>query len=80
MKNKMRKSILQRLMSDDNPIVWGCVVQIIILAVIASCWIVNFVKFTKCDFKEPYKYEVIHVVGLVPGFSVVTCWFPSEEK
>jgi hypothetical protein len=39
-------------------------------------WIVNIVKLVNCDFTGPvWKEEIIHAVGLVPGVSMITCWF-----
>ena len=38
-------------------------------------WIVNIVKLVNCDFDAPYKQEIIHAIGLIPGVSIVTCWF-----
>lgn len=38
-------------------------------------WIVNFVKLLSCDFDAPYKEEFIHAIGMIPGVSMVTCWF-----
>lgn len=40
-----------------------------------GCWIVNIVKLVNCDFEAPYKQEIIHAIGLIPGVSIVTCWF-----
>jgi len=37
-------------------------------------WIKNIVKLASCDFKAPYKAEVIHTVGLVPVVGAVTGW------
>ena len=28
-------------------------------------WILNFVKFCRCDFKAPYKAEILHGMGVV---------------
>lgn len=39
------------------------------------CWIVNLVKLISCDFASPYKNEAIHAIGLIPGVSIITCWF-----
>ena len=48
------------------------------IALVAS-YITNFVKFTNCDFEAPYKCEVIHGVGIIPPFSILTVWFDSDE-
>jgi hypothetical protein len=45
----------------------------------AGCWITNVVKLVNTDFESPYKYEVIHAVGIfVPPASVITVWFSEE--
>jgi hypothetical protein len=40
-------------------------------------WVVNLVKLINCDWvlSESIKHEVIHVIGLIPGASMITCWF-----
>lgn len=38
------------------------------------CYVGNIVKLIKCDFKAPYKGEVIHLVGLIPPASFFTFW------
>lgn len=39
-------------------------------------WIVNIVKLFNCDFEGPsWKTEIIHGIGLIPGVSMITCWF-----
>ena len=35
-------------------------------------WILNVIKFCKCDFKAPYKAEVIHAIGVVTPICIVT--------
>lgn len=58
----------------DPPI--GCLIfntSILIYASVA--WVVNLVKLLNCDFAEPYKDEIVHLIGLVPGASMITCWF-----
>lgn len=37
----------------------------IIVVIIGIGWIANIYKLTKCDFKEPYKSEVLRGVGIV---------------
>lgn len=39
-------------------------------------WVVNLVKLLNCDFEGPsWKAEIIHGIGLIPGVSMITCWF-----
>jgi hypothetical protein len=38
-------------------------------------WIINLVQLLYCDFQEPWKDEIVHIVGLFPPCSMVTCWF-----
>lgn len=40
----------------------------------AGCWIGNVVKLIRCDFQEPYKGEIVHVIGLMPYASIITVW------
>lgn len=60
--------------SSDTSI--GCFVFIIALWIYGSvAWIINLVKLLKCDFAPIDKNEIIHLIGLVPGASMITCWF-----
>jgi len=43
-----------------------------------TAWCVNFFKLTQCDFQAPYKGEVIHAVGIIPPFALVTVWFSEK--
>lgn len=52
-------------------------VEIMVLifgSIIGLGWVKNIVKFTKCDFKTPYKAEIIYGVGLLPLVGAVTGW------
>jgi len=49
-------------------------IGIIIVLVIGVGWVKNIVKLSECDFKSPYKAEVVHVVGLLPPVGAVTGW------
>jgi hypothetical protein len=48
---------------------------LLVPAFILTAWIVNIVKLVNCDFDAPYKQEIIHAIGLIPGVSIITCWF-----
>jgi len=55
------------------------VAMILVIVFAGTSYIKNLVKFTKCDFKAPYKAEVIYGAGLfVPTF-LVTGWINIEE-
>lgn len=48
------------------------------LVVIVS-WVNNVVDFVDCDFKEDYRCEMLHGIGMsVPPTSIVTAWFESD--
>lgn len=38
-------------------------------------WVVNLVKLIRCDFDAPYKEEFIYAIGMLPGVSMITCWY-----
>ena len=40
-----------------------------------AAWIINFIKLLNCDFAPIGREEVIHGLGLIPVFSMVTVWF-----
>jgi len=45
---------------------------------IIGCWIGNAIKLVSCDFKEPYKGEIIHTIGLFGPAACITVW--SDDK
>lgn len=39
-------------------------------------WVINLIQFFKLDFNEPYKDEIIKLIGVVvPPLNSVTVWF-----
>lgn len=51
-------------------------ITFLVYGYVIVAWIVNIVKLLNCDFSGPvWKEEIIHCVGLVPGVSMITCWF-----
>ena len=50
------------------------ILQIVILLVVGVGWTKNIIKLSHCDFKAPYKAEVIYVVGLLPPVGMITGW------
>ncbi|MFA5395713.1 MAG: hypothetical protein WC346_06810 [Methanogenium sp.] len=57
------------------------VVLVIVLAMIlaATGWIMNFVKFVRLDFKEPYKAEIIRGVGLT-SYGIIIGWLDIDDN
>lgn len=53
-------------------------INLIVAIVLTSCYIINFIKFTDCDFKEDYKCEIIHGLGLIPVFTPFTVGFAHD--
>jgi hypothetical protein len=37
-------------------------------------WSVNLAKLVNCDFKTPYKAEVIRTIGLIPPIGMIVGW------
>ena len=49
-------------------------VAVLVAIVIFTGWVMNIVKLSNCDFKAPYKAEVIHGVGVIPVVGMITGW------
>lgn len=49
---------------------------------LAIGWVVNIVKFIKCDFKEPYTTEIVRGIGIVvaPVGGIIGYINIGEEK
>ena len=43
-------------------------------------WGMNIYKLTQCDFKEPYKAEILRSVGLVPFVGAFMGYFPFKDE
>ena len=54
---------------------WFIGILVAIYGIVA--WVVNLVKLINCDWvlSQSIKHEVIHAIGLIPGASMITCWF-----
>jgi len=50
------------------------IINIVIFCLIMSGWFMNVYKLTKCDFKQPYKTEIIRFIGLVPPIGAIVGW------
>ncbi len=49
-------------------------IQIIIVLIVGIGWVKKIIKLSDCDFKAPYKAEVVHIAGLLPPIGMVTGW------
>ena len=54
-------------------------VQVVIGAVVITGYVKNIVKLSNCDFKAPYKAEVIHAIGIVPPVGCITGWLSIDD-
>ncbi len=50
------------------------IAYITLIVIIFTGWASNLYKLTQCDFKAPFKAEVIHAVGVVPIVGAFTGW------
>lgn len=50
------------------------IINLIIFGIVATGWIMNLIKLTRCDFEAPYKAEVIHGLGLISPIGAITGW------
>jgi hypothetical protein len=50
----------------------------VVMVFMLGCWVGNMIKLFNCDFKEPYKEEFIHTLGLIAPISFITVWY--DEK
>ncbi len=50
------------------------IIQLVVVVVVGTGWIKNIIKLSDCDFKAPYKAEVIHAVGIIPPVGMITGW------
>jgi hypothetical protein len=43
-------------------------------------YIMNIVKFVKCDFEAPYKAEIIYGIGIGTGLGGVIGWININDE
>ena len=55
------------------------IIPFVLVIVVFTGWVKNIVKLSECDFKAPYKAEVVHAVGLIPPVGMVTGWLNVGE-
>lgn len=53
-------------------------ITLVVLAIIGE--VKCIVKFVQCDFKAPYKAEVIYGVGIITGLGVVVGWIDINDN
>ena len=58
----------------------GTLIWTIIWAVALIGYVKCWVKFVKCDFKEPVKAEVIYGIGCFTGLGVIIGWINIEDE
>jgi len=56
---------------------------VVAIFVLVISWGANLYKLTQCDFKAPYKAEVLHTIGIIPIVAPFVVWVddsPAESK
>ena len=54
---------------------FGITVYVILAIIAVSGWIQSIVKFAHCDFKPPYKAEIVYGLGMViPAAGIFVGW------
>lgn len=70
-----RKEQRKEFFKENKKFVFASIAIILGIFLLASIgYIMNIMKLSDCDFKEPYKCEVFHTVGLLPPVGVITGW------
>lgn len=54
-------------------------VYLFIILLIGVGWVKNIIRLTNCDFKAPYKAEILHGVGIFPPIGAVMGWMDFGE-
>lgn len=52
-------------------------ILVIIFGIIG--YVMNIVKFTRCDFESPYKCELIRGIGIIPPIGAVTGYVTIKD-
>lgn len=56
------------------------IVMTLITIILFVGYIRGIVKFVQCDFKAPYKAEVIYRVGAITGLNAIFGWINIEDS
>ena len=54
-------------------------IQIIITVLALAGWIQGIVKLCKCDFKAPYKAEILYGIGTLTATGAVIGWLNIDD-
>lgn len=49
------------------------------IAFVITSWGMNIYRLTQCDFKESYKAEIVHGIGMFTPIFIVTGWLDLGE-
>ncbi len=50
------------------------IIVIVITGIAGVGWVKDINRLSNCDFKAPYKAEIIYSLGLIPVIGAVTGW------
>ncbi len=53
----------------------GIIIWSVIVIGLGIGYVRGIVKFAKCDFKAPYKAEIVYGVGIATGLGCFIGWF-----
>ena len=66
-------------MDNENGWVVGVVIGVGFFVGFSWCW--NILKLSQCDFKSPYKEEVMRVAGIpIAPMGIIMGWVNFEES
>jgi len=54
-------------------------IVIILMIPLAGTCVINAIQFAKCDFKAPFKREIVKGIGIIPGPSIVTVFMNPDD-
>lgn len=53
---------------------------IVFVLLLCAAFVGNILKLADCDFKVPYKCEVIHSIGIIPARIFCNCLVDTDEQ
>lgn len=56
------------------------IVMFLIVILLFVGYVRGIVRFVQCDFKAPYKAEVIYGVGAITGLNVIIGWINIADE
>ena len=54
-------------------------IYVVVILLTCGSWCVNLYRLVNCDFKDPYRGEILYSLGVVAPTFYVTAWMDLDK-